>query len=107
MHQVKKHIFGREVKRKRPLQEYETYATVCDPVVNVDYLKKSVNTVSLQLNKGEKQFINRRKLMTFACFELSLHICVICTPILHIGESTGESQGNMQSKNSHLFIKYS
>lgn len=45
VHQVKKHIFGREVKRKRPLEGYETYATVSDPVVNVDYLKKSVNTV--------------------------------------------------------------
>ena len=44
MHQVKKHIFGRQVKRKRPLEGYETYATVSDPVVNLDYLK-SVNTV--------------------------------------------------------------
>ena len=45
MHQVKKHIFGREGKRKRPLQGYETYATVSGPVVNVDYLKNNVNTV--------------------------------------------------------------
>ena len=46
MHQVEKHIFGRKVKRKRPLQGYDTYATVSNPVVNFNYLKANVDSVA-------------------------------------------------------------
>jgi len=42
---VKKHVFGREVKMKRPLEEYDSHCTVTDPIVDYKYLKEHLHTV--------------------------------------------------------------